>query len=111
MFSCGFIMLAQAGEQLDAVNQAVAAKAAQIDQKHGVLLDSQERNELKMDLIVQQVLAATPVDANNSIEDIAATAIATYQIDDISQQRRLLFKLETQMLEGTGAGGTVPDYP
>jgi uncharacterized membrane protein YfhO len=115
MVSCslGFGTHCFAGQKLDALNTQVEQKAAEIDQKHGVLLDTSERNELKMDLIIQQVAADTANDTDKTMTVIANTAIATYEITDPTEQRKLLIKLEAQAqaAKSTGHGGTEPDYP
>jgi hypothetical protein len=80
--SCGLGFGAHsfAGDKLDAVNAQVEQKAAAIDQKHGVLLDYQERNALKLDLIAQQVLIDSTSNTVATVIEIADAANVTYEI-------------------------------
>ena len=105
----GFSALGLAGQKLDAINAQVEAQAADIDQKHGVLLDSSERNDLKLQLISRQALA----DATDgqSIKDIAATANRVYEISDPYEQRQLLIKIEAQTTVQKGTGNSSNEPP
>lgn len=107
----GFGVPTLAGQSLDDINAKVQQQATDIDQKYGVLLDFNERNDLKLDLIVQQALLEA--DSAQSIAQIAEQAFATYEIADSYEQRKLLIKLEAQatLSKGTGHGGPEPDYP
>jgi hypothetical protein len=109
--SLGFSAHSFAGEKLDAVNAQVKQKAAAIDQKHGVLLDYQERNALKLDLIAQQALIDSTSNTTETVKEITDSAITIYEISDLTEQRKLLIKLEAQAARSTGNGGTEPDYP
>lgn len=104
---------AHAGQKLDAINAKVEQRSAEIDQKHGVLLDFQERKDLQLDLIATQALSDAGNDSGKSLSDIASAAFTTYEIIDPYEQRKLLIKMESQAAEkkGTGNGGTTPDYP
>lgn len=109
--SCACLIInAHAGDKLNEVDAQVAQKARQIDEKHGVLLDSQERNALKLNLIVKQVVADSANDSTKSVSELAETAIATYEITDPTEQRKLLIGLEAQA-KSTGSSSNQPDYP
>jgi hypothetical protein len=98
-----------ANEALDTVNAAVEEKAEQLDQSYGVLLDSQERQNLQMALIVQNM---TEDGTDSTAVEKAKAAIVIYEITDLAEQRKLLIELSAQMQQkGTGHGGEEPDYP
>lgn len=92
---------AHAGEDLDAINSAVEQRAAEIDQKFGVLLTSQELNNLKISLIVSKV---SKEQKDRSVKAKTDTAIKTYEITDPVEQRQLLIELEATSLTGNGGG-------
>ena len=98
-----------AEDKLATLNQQVELKAAEIDAKHGVLLDSIERQELKLNLIVEQV--ASQMRDGQTVKTLADDAITTYAIEDPSAQRELLIKLEARVNKSTGHGGPEPTYP
>lgn len=102
-----------AGQQLDEINAKVERQSMEIDQKHGVLLDYQERNDLKLDLIAKQALMDAGKDTTKTTKEIAETAFTTYEVTDLSEQRKLIIKIEAQKSigGGTGGGGQGPEYP
>lgn len=108
--SCACVSIAAlAGDDLNLINADVEKQAAQIDQNYGVLLDTQERNNLKVALIVKKVTADG---TDRTVIEKAKAAVVTYEITDPVEQRKLLVELETAAQQkGTGNGGTVPDYP
>jgi hypothetical protein len=80
-FSCVFFSIfANAGEELNAINAEVEKKTEQIDQNYGVLLDTQERNNLKVALIVKKVVANAAAEKNKTVEQITDAAIIIYEI-------------------------------
>jgi alpha-D-ribose 1-methylphosphonate 5-triphosphate synthase subunit PhnI len=101
---------AHAGDDLNLINADVEKQAARIDQNYGVLLDTQERNNLKMALIVKKVTAD---DTDRTVIEKAKAAVVTYEITDPVEQRKLLVELDAaaEKKQGTGHGGEVPDYP
>lgn len=106
----GFSISSLAGQKLDVINQKVSQQSNEIDNKYGVLLDYQERNDLRLDLIAKQALI--DAEAGSSVQEIAQSAFDTYEVSDPYEQRKLLIKLESQVAQkGTGNGGPVPDYP
>lgn len=107
----GFGIPSFAGQKLDEINAKLDQQALEIDQKYGVLIDYQERGDLKLDLIAQQALSEA-ADGTQSVKDIAEAAFATYEITDPYEQRKLLIKMESQATQkGTGQGGTGPEFP
>lgn len=108
-FSCVFFtQFANAGEALDSINAAVNTQAEQIDQKHGVLLTTQERDNLKMALIVKKVTVATNESTTQTVKERADSAIATYEITDPVEQRQLLIEIEAAANTGGGSGNKPP---
>lgn len=103
-FLCVFFsMFANAGEELDAINAEVEQKAEQIDIDYGVLLDTQERNNLKVALIVKKVVANAATEKNKTVKQITDAAIITYEITDPTEQRKLLIEVSAQKgVVGTG---------
>ncbi|NQZ09440.1 MAG: hypothetical protein HRT35_19990 [Algicola sp.] len=102
-FACVFCAsIANAGEALDNINAQVEEQAAQIDQTHGVLLTSQERDNLKMALIVKKVTTEEAVVADVTVKEKADKAIATYEITDPIEQRKLLIEIEASYFGGSG---------
>jgi hypothetical protein len=105
---------AHAGEELTAINTAVEQRAAEIDQKFGVLLTNQERNNLKIALIVSKVSKEQKEGAGNGGGDDPATqkalttkavtdkAIKTYEITDPVDQRQLLIEMDAYEDDGGG---------
>jgi hypothetical protein len=106
-FSCAFFTgIASAGEALDAVNAEVEKKAEQIDQMYGVLLTTQERNDMKVSLVAKKVTVETTADTTETVEEKADSAIATYEITDPTDQRKLL--IEMQVVAGGGNDDVKP---
>lgn len=106
--SCAFFTgIADAGEELDAVNAEVEKKAEQIDQMYGVLLTTQERDNLKIALIVKKVATVEAAESKKPVKEIIDTAITTYEIEDTTEQRKLLIETEAAMAE-FGGNGTQP---
>ena len=103
---CGLLLMgtffANAGEKLDEINAEVEKQAAQIDHDYGVLLTSQELDDLKISLIVDKENKEQP---NASVVEKTKSAIKTYEITDPANQRKLLIELGVN--EGDG-GGLVP---
>ena len=93
-----------AGAALDEINVAVAAKAGQIDDKFGVLLTTTERDNLKIALIVKEITAN---DSEQTVQQQTANAIATYEIVDPVEQRKLLIEIEASLVGG-GGGSSPP---
>ncbi len=109
IFMCAFS--ATAGEALDTINAQVAQQAEAIDQKFGVLLTTQERENLKVALIVKKVVAETPIDATVDVATKTNKAVETYEITDPTQQRTLLIELDAAMAAGGGGGKQPPPPP
>jgi hypothetical protein len=102
-FACAFCAgIANAGEALDSINAQVEQQAAQIDHAHGVLLTSQERDNLKMALIVKKVTKEEAVATDVTVKEKADKAIATYEITDPVEQRKLLIEIEASYFGGSG---------
>ena len=101
-----FVLFVNAGEALASINAAVDTQAEQIDQKHGVLLTNQERNNLKMALIVKKVTTDTANDSSKTVKEKTDSAIATYEINDPVEQRQLLIEIEAAANTGGGAANT-----
>jgi hypothetical protein len=100
-FSCALITgPVSAGEELDTVNAEVEEKAEQIDQMYGVLLTTQERNDMKISLVAKKAATASTADTTDTVEEKADAAIATYEITDPTDQRKLL--IEMQVVAGGG---------
>lgn len=97
-----------ANEALDAINSAVEQKAALIDQNYGVLLTTQERNDLKVTLVVNKLVGDTQHMTAEQITIKTQQAITTFEISDPIDQRKLVIGLEAQAREGTGFNGTEP---
>ncbi|MFT4925487.1 MAG: hypothetical protein ACI8WB_001580 [Phenylobacterium sp.] len=91
-----------ASEALDQINAEVEKTAAEIDAAHGVLLTAQERNDLKLSLIVNKVKKDNAGDTKLDVVKETNTAIDTYEITDPQNQRKLLIELETNWLGGSG---------
>lgn len=108
--SCAcFSFVAHAGDELNTVNAEVEKRAEQLDQQYGILLDTQERNNLKMALIVKKV---TEDGTDRTVIEKAKKAVLTYEITGTTAQRQLLVELDAAAKkEGTGNGGTPPEYP
>ncbi len=87
-----------ASEALEQINAEVERTAARLDAEQGILLTSQERNNLKLSLIVNKEAAGVAdlkvIDINNAIE--------TYDITDPQDQRQLSiqFKVHVQNFSG-----------
>lgn len=101
-----FGFAAHAGEALDTINAQVESQAEQIDQNHGVLLDTQERQNLKMALIVKKVVAAASAEKSKTVKEITDAAVNTYEITDPVEQRKLLIEVSAQ--KSTGTSGNEP---
>jgi hypothetical protein len=112
-FLCAiFTSPAHAGEELNAVNAEVEKRAEQIDQSYGVLLSTQERNALKISIVVRKVTANGEGISTLELVERAKKAVVTYEITDPTDQRKLLIEMEAQtQAKGTGDGGSRPDYP
>ena len=99
LFACAFS--ATAGEELELINAEVDKRAAEIDQKFGVLLTTQERNNLKISLVVSKVSKEQKA---VTVKEKADAAIKTYEITDPVYQRQLLIEMEAKASTGnTGA--------
>jgi hypothetical protein len=106
-FSCALITgPVSAGEELDAVISEVEKKAEQIDQMYGVLLTTQERNDMKVSLVAKKVMVETTANTTETVEEKADSAIATYEITDPTDQRKLL--IEMQVVAGGGNDDVKP---
>lgn len=106
-FCCALLSVqTQASEAADKINAEVERRAVEIDHKYGVLMDYQERGDLKLDLIAEKQVSENNTD--KTVQVLAEEAIAAYEITDPAEQRRLLIKIETQVAKSTGAGGTEP---
>jgi hypothetical protein len=103
-FVCAFS--ATAGEKLDLVNAKVDKKAEQIDEIYGVLLTSQERNNLKINLVVKNVVAELAQDQNATIKAKVDEAVVIYKITDPVAQRQLLIEIEATA--ANNGDGTFP---
>jgi hypothetical protein len=107
-FLCTFLTgQVYASEQLDAVNAAVEKKAEEIDQKYGVLLTTQERNDLKIAIVAKKVTAKDTADTAQALETKTKEAIVIYEISDPTDQRKLLIEMEAQA-KSTGQSGAEP---
>jgi hypothetical protein len=107
-FLCTFLTgQVYASEQLDAVNAAVEKKAEEIDQKYGVLLTTQERNDLKIAIVAKKVTAKDTADTAQTVDTKTKEAIVIYEISDPTDQRKLLIEMEAQA-KGTGHTGEDP---
>jgi hypothetical protein len=107
---------AYAGEDLNAINAHVEKQAEDIDQKFGVLLTTQERNNLKIALIVSKVSKEQKELTGNGGGDdpaiqkelttmeVTDKAIKTYEITDPVEQRQLLIEIDAASLTGGGDG-------
>lgn len=107
--SCSlFLPVSNANEALNAINAAVEQKAAQIDQTYGVLLTTQERNDLKVTLVVNKL--ANDIKNMNAKQVAVKTqqAMVIFEITDPIDQRKLVIGLEAQAIEGTGSIGSEP---
>jgi hypothetical protein len=91
-----------AGEALNAVNAQVEKKAEEIDQKYGVLLTTQERNDLKIAIVAEKVTAEQGNDETQALDQKAKEAIVTYEITDPTDQRKLLIEMEAQSSAKSG---------
>jgi hypothetical protein len=89
-------LASMAGTELDQVNAVVEAKAAAIDQAHGVLLTTQERNNLKIKLVATQVATTLDTTANSSLDAEVDHAINTFEITDPTDQRQLLIDISAE---------------
>ena len=99
-----FSNLLHAGEALEQINAEVEQTAVQIEQDYGVLLTGQERNNLKISLVVEKV---SKEQKETSVKDKTDSAIQTYEITDPTDQRQLLIEMQAN-LTGNG-GGDIPD--
>jgi hypothetical protein len=107
-----FANAAHAGEELNAVNGEVEKRAEQIDQSYGVLLSSQERNALKISIVVRKVTPNEETITTQELVERVKKAVVTYEITDPTDQRKLLIEMEAQtQAKGTGDGSSRPDYP
>jgi hypothetical protein len=97
---CSFYVCS--GAALDELNATVEFKAAQIDDTYGILLTSDELNNLKLKLIGEQVLDALANDPNASIESQIERALNIYQITDPVDSRQLLIEVEAYFARGSG---------
>ena len=88
---CGNV---KAGEELEQINVEVETAAAQVDDKYGVLLTSQERMDLKLSLIVNRVKTNKTRDSFLGAKEETEAAIVTYNISDPQNHRKLLIKFE-----------------
>lgn len=100
---CAFVSSqVQAGEALDAVNTEVEQRAAQLDQRFGVLLTGQERQNMKLALIAKKVATAESLQAGKSAKEITDEAAKTYQIEDPTEQRKLLVEVDAVISFSSG---------
>lgn len=106
---CAFISGdTQAGTELDAVNVQVEQKAQELDEKYGVLLTGQERNELKIALVAKKVAAENADASVQIIEEATDAAIVIYEVTDPTDQRKLLIEIEASELRSGGSGNKPP---
>jgi hypothetical protein len=103
-FMCAFS--ATAGEKLDLVNAKVDKKAEQIDETYGVLLTSQERNNLKIKLVVNDVVTDLAADETATVKAKVDKAVLTYDVTDPIDQRQLLIEVEAAANNGDGTKPT-----
>jgi hypothetical protein len=108
VFCALFSSITFASDKLAAVNAEVEKKAEEIDQKYGVLLTTQERQNLKIAIVVKRVATAEAANSEQSAKDIADAAIVTYEIEDTTEQRKLLIETEAAMAEFGGSGTKPP---
>lgn len=103
-----FLPVSKANEALNAINIAVEQKAVQIDQNYGVLLTTQERNDLKVALVVNKLANETK---NMSAAQVALQtqkAMVVFEITDPIEQRKLLIGLQALAKDSTGNVGNEP---
>lgn len=109
VFLCVFFThFVNAGEALDSINVEVEKRAEQIDQNYGVLLTTQERDNLRLALIVKKVTTDTANDTTQTVKEKIDAAITTYEITDPVEQRQLLIKIEAAANTGGGSGNKPP---
>jgi hypothetical protein len=99
---CVCVFSATAGEKLDLVNAKVDKKAEQIDETYGVLLTSQERNNLKIKLVVNDVVTDLAADETATVKAKVDKAVLTYDVTDPIDQRQLLIEVEAAYTNGDG---------
>lgn len=92
----------QANQALNAVNTEVEQRAAQLDQNFGVLLTTQERQDMKLALIAKKVATTEAIQAGKSAKQITDEAATTYQIEDTTEQRQLLVEVDALMPMSSG---------
>jgi hypothetical protein len=81
-----------AGAELDEVNAEVDKQSEDMDRDYGVLLTGQERNNLKLSLVVARVIGEKE---NNSVAEKTTKAIKIYEINDPVDQRVVLIGIGT----------------
>ena len=97
LFTCAFS--ATAGDELELINAEVDKRSAEIDQKFGVLLTTQERNNLKISLVVSKV---SKEQKDVTVKEKTDAAIKTYEITDPVEQRQLLIEMAAYEDDGGG---------
>jgi hypothetical protein len=61
---------------------------------------------LKMALIVKKVVAVAETEKSKTVKQLTDTAIVTYEINDPTEQRKLLIEVSAQ--KGIGTSGNEP---
>lgn len=108
------LMLAQASAQaaqpskLAEVEAQVELHAANLDQKYGLLLSHQERQNLKLAIIVEKIVTKESIEAGKSAQQLVEKAFETYQIVDIVEQNNLLAETELAITKANGEGHIPP---
>ena len=97
----------QANSALNTVNTAVEQRAIYLDENFGVLLTTQERQNLKLALIAKQVVTNQAIAAGKTSHDLATEASEIYQIEDESAQRQLLVEIDAAIVYVEGGGGGI----
>jgi len=107
-FSCAFFTnQLQANEALTALNEKVEQRAAYLDEKFGVLLTYQEREDLKIALIAKMMVTDEALAAGKTSQDLANEASQNYQIEGETAKRQLLIEIEATAAK-TGGDGVKP---
>lgn len=98
----------QAPTQLTQVEAQVEHYAANLDQKYGLLLSFQERQNLKLAIIVENIVTTEALESGKSAQQLVNQAIETYQIVDIIEQNNLLAETELAIAKENGEGHIPP---
>lgn len=99
---------AEQSAQLSQVEAQVEHHAANLDKKYGLLLSHQERQNLKLAIIVESIVTKEALAAGKSAQQLAKQAFETYQIVDIIEQNNLLAETELAMAKENGEGHIPP---